>query len=71
MSEAFAAIRYGAYARSVRVKLTKYGPSLEVTHNGYHFTTITSDHDMMELIHATLTDYLEGENDGHDSEISR
>ena len=65
MTEAFATIRYGADARAVRVKLTKYGPSLEVTHNGYHFTTITSDHDMMELIHATLTDYLEGENNGH------
>ena len=66
MSEAFAAIRHGAHARQVRVKLTKYGPSLEVTHNGYHYTTITSDREMMELIHATLTDYLEGEDDGHD-----
>ena len=61
MSEAFAAIRHGVNARVVRIKLTKYGPSLEVTHNGHHFTTITSDHDMMKLINATLTDYLEGE----------
>jgi hypothetical protein len=58
MTEAFAAIRHGTDARAVRVKLTKYGTSLEVTLNGYQFTTITSDHDMMELIHDTLTDYL-------------
>lgn len=61
MSEAFAAIRHGEGTRQVRVKLDKYGPTLEVTHNGYQYTTITSDRAMMELIRETLNDYLEGE----------